>query len=209
MEALEALTKSIDEAGYKPGTDIFLGFDAASSGFYDSNTRKYGIDGKALTCEEIIKYYRDLCAKYRILLIEDPLSEDDFEGFAMITRQLSGVQIVGDDLFVTNVKRLSKGISMHAGNALLLKVNQIGTLSEAMTAARLAFEHDFRVIVSHRSGETEDAAIADISVGLGAQLIKTGAPARGERTAKYNQLLRIEEELSLAAEYWGKTLLKF
>ena len=207
-EALEALTRSIEAAGYKPGIDIFLGLDAASSSFYDPDTKEYGIDGKVLECEEIIGYYKDLCAKYGILSIEDPLSEDDFEGFAKTTRRLSGVQIVGDDLFVTNVKRLSKGISMGAGNALLLKVNQIGTLSEAVAAARLAFENEYRVIVSHRSGETEDPAIADISVGLGAQMIKTGAPARGERTAKYNQLLRIEEELGLAAEYWGKNLLK-
>ena len=203
-EALEALTKSVEAAGYKPGREIFLGLDAASNSFYDENTGKYSIDGKTLTRDEIIDYYKDLCGNYGILLVEDPLYEDDFEGFAKITRELSGLLIVGDDIFVTNVKRLSKGISMGAANALLLKVNQIGTLSEAVAAANLAFEHGYRVIVSHRSGETEDPAIADTSIGLGAQLIKTGAPARGERTAKYNQLLRIEEELGSAAEYWGE-----
>jgi len=156
----------------------------------------------------MIDYYRDLCVKYHILSIEDPLFEDDFEGFAEITQRLSNVQVVGDDLFVTNVNRLAKGISMGAGNALLLKVNQIGTLSEAATAARMASEHRYKVVVSHRSGETEDSTIADISVGLGAQMIKTGAPARGERTAKYNQLLRIEEELGRTAEYWGRNLVK-
>ena len=205
-EALEALTSATEAAGYKAGKDIFLGFDSAASNFYDTKKKKYGIDGKTLTRDEIIGYYKDLCDNYDVLLVEDPLYEDDFEGFAKITRELSGVQIVGDDIFVTNVKRLSKGISMGAANALLLKVNQIGTLSEAVAAANLAFEHGYRVIVSHRSGETEDPAIADISVGLGAQLIKTGAPARGERTAKYNQLLRIEEKLGSAAKYWGKDM---
>jgi enolase len=205
-EALEALGKAVEAAGYKAGRDIFLGIDSASSSFYDMGSKKYKIDGRALAREEIIDYYKDMCTKYGVLSIEDPLYEDDFEGFAEATSKLSGVQIVGDDLFVTNVNRLAKGISIGAANALLLKVNQIGTLSEAMAAANLAFEHGYRVVVSHRSGETEDPTIADISVGLGAQMIKTGAPARGERTAKYNQLLRIEEELGLAAEYWGKDL---
>ncbi len=205
-EALDALTEAVEAAGYKPGRDIFLGLDAASSSFFNSSTKKYSIDGRILTTEEIIDYYNSLRTKYGVLSIEDPLYEDDFEGFVKVTQRLSGVQIVGDDLFVTNVKRLSKGISMGAANALLLKVNQIGTLSEAAAAANLALESGYRVVVSHRSGETEDATIADVSVGLGAQMIKTGAPARGERTAKYNQLLRIEEELGLAAEYWGMDL---
>jgi len=208
-EALEALTSAVEAAGYKPGRDIFLGIDSASSSFYDTSANKYMIDGKALTLGEIIDYYKDLCARYAVLSVEDPLYEDDFEGFAKLTRELSNnVRTVGDDLFVTNVKRLAKGISMGSANTLLLKVNQIGTLSEAVAAANLAFESSYHVIVSHRSGETEDPAIADISVGIGAQMIKAGAPARGERTAKYNQLLRIEEELGLAAEYWGDDLLK-
>jgi len=208
-EALEALRSAAEAAGYKTGKDIFLGLDSASSNFYDAKTEKYRIDGKTLTRDEIIGYYKDLCKKHSIFLIEDPLHEDDFEGFAKITHELSGrVQIIGDDLFVTNVKRLAKGINMGSANALLLKVNQIGTLSEAMAAADLASEHGYRVVVSHRSGETEDPAIADISVGIGAQMIKTGAPARGERTAKYNQLLRIEGELGPMAEYWGKNLAK-
>lgn len=207
-EALEALTESIEAAGYEAGKDIFIALDPAANSFYDPNTEQYGIDGKVMTRQDMIDYYRDLCVKYHILSIEDPLFEDDFEGFAEITQRLSNVQVVGDDLFVTNVNRLAKGISMGAGNALLLKVNQIGTLSEAATAARMASEHRYKVVVSHRSGETEDSTIADISVGLGAQMIKTGAPARGERTAKYNQLLRIEEELGRTAEYWGRNLVK-
>jgi enolase len=205
-EALDALSAAIDAANYDLGKDMFLGLDAASSNFFDADTDKYKIDGKVLTRESLIDHYKSLSLKYHVLSIEDPLQEDDFEGFAMATRELTPMQIVGDDLFVTNVKRLAKGISMNAANALLLKVNQIGTLSEAMAAAKLAFDHGYRVVVSHRSGETEDSSIADISVGLGAQMIKTGAPARGERTAKYNQLLRIEEELGSEAEYMGKKL---
>ena len=205
-EALDALSDAIDAADYELGKDMFLGLDAASSNFFDADTNKYKIDGRILTREDLIDHYKSLSSKYNILSIEDPLQEDDFEGFAIATRELTPTQIVGDDLFVTNVKRLAKGISMNAANALLLKVNQIGTLSEAMAAAKLASDHGYRVVVSHRSGETEDSSIADISVGLGAQMIKTGAPARGERTAKYNQLLRIEEELGSEAEYMGKKL---
>ncbi len=205
-EALDALSDAIDAANYELGKNMFLGLDAASSNFFDADTGKYKIDGRVLTREGLIDHYKSLSQKYHVLSIEDPLQEDDFEGFAIATRELAPMQIVGDDLFVTNVKRLAKGISMNAANALLLKVNQIGTLSEAMAAAKLAFDHGYRVVVSHRSGETEDSSIADISVGLGAQMIKTGAPARGERTAKYNQLLRIEEELGSEAEYMGKNL---
>jgi len=204
-EALDALALAIEEAGYKPGRDVHLGIDSASSNLYDTQVKKYSLDGRTLALEEMIDFYRDLCKKYPIFLLEDPLHEEDFEGFAKLTQELRGrIRIIGDDIFVTNVKRLSKGISMGSANALLLKVNQIGTLSEAIAAANLAFEHGYQVVVSHRSGETEDSMIADISVGLGAQMIKTGAPARGERTAKYNQLLRIEQELSIAARYWGK-----
>ena len=205
-EALDALSTAVNGANYELGKDIFLGLDAASSNFFDADTNKYKIDGRVLTREGLIDHYKSLSSKYHVLSIEDLLQEDDFEGFAIATRELTPTQIVGDDLFVTNVKRLAKGISMSAANALLLKVNQIGTLSEAMAAAKLAFDHGYRVVVSHRSGETEDSSIADISVGLGAQMIKTGAPARGERTAKYNQLLRIEEELGSEAEYMGKNL---
>ncbi len=208
-EALEALTDAVEAAGYEIGTDIFLGIDCASSNFYDATNKKYSVDGKTMSPDEMVAYYKDLCIRYSVLLIEDPFHEDDFEGFAALTRELpQGLQVVGDDLFVTNAKRLLKGISMSAANALLLKVNQIGTLSEAVAAANLAFEHGYNVMVSHRSGETEDTAIADISVGLGAQMIKAGAPARGERIAKYNQLLRIEEELGSTAEYWGKDLIR-
>lgn len=208
-EALEALTAASEAANYEPGRDIFLAIDAASSNICDANANKYKIDGKVLTQEEMIDYYKNLCKRYSLLSIEDPLHEDDFDGFAKLLRQLPrNMQVVGDDLFVTNVERLAKGISMASANALLLKVNQIGTLSEAVAASNLALANSYHVVVSHRSGETEDPAIADISVGLGAQMIKTGAPARGERTAKYNQLLRIEEQLGFSAEFQGTDLLE-
>ncbi|MCX9012636.1 MAG: phosphopyruvate hydratase [Candidatus Methanoperedens sp.] len=196
-EALDALTGAIEEAGYEK--EITIGLDAAASEFYENGV--YNIDGKALSSEELTDYYSDLVRSYPILSIEDPFQEEAFDDFAVLTDRLAGTIIVGDDLFVTNVKRLEQGIYMGAANALLLKVNQIGTLSEAFDAARLAQKNKYKVIVSHRSAETEDTTIADISVALGAELIKTGAPARSERNAKYNQLLRIEEEMGKAARY--------
>jgi enolase len=196
-DALDSLVHAIEETGYEG--KITIGLDAAASEFYKKG--KYNIDGKAVSNEELADYYTDLVKTYPILSIEDPFHEEAFEEFAALTTKLKDTIIVGDDLFVTNVKRLEHGIKMNAANALLLKVNQIGTLSEAFDAARLAQKNGYKVIVSHRSAETEDTTIADISVAIGAELIKAGAPARSERNAKYNQLLRIEEELGKAARY--------
>ena len=197
-EALDLLTESVKKAGYE--NEIVFALDAAASEFYKDGY--YYVEGKKLTREELLDYYKALVDEYPIVSIEDPFHEEDFEGFAMITKELD-IQIVGDDLFVTNVERLRKGIEMKAANALLLKVNQIGTLSEAVDAAQLAFRNGYGVVVSHRSGETEDTTIADLAVALNSGQIKTGAPARGERTAKYNQLIRIEQELGLS-KYAGK-----
>jgi enolase len=196
-DALDALMGAIEEAGYNK--KITIGLDSAATEFYKDG--KYKVDGKKLSSEELIDFYSDLVKTYPILSIEDPFEEESFEDFAELTTKLKDTIIIGDDLFVTNVKRLEHGIKMKAGNALLLKVNQIGTLSEAFDAARLAQKNRFKVVVSHRSAETEDTTIADISVAIGAELIKTGAPARSERNAKYNQLLRIEEELGKAARF--------
>ncbi len=196
-DALDFLVSAIEEAEYEK--KITIGLDAAASEFYKKD--KYYIDGKALSNGELMDYYADLVKTYPILSIEDPFHEEAFDDFAALTKKLKDTIIVGDDLFVTNVKRLEKGIKMNAANTLLLKVNQVGTLSEALDAARLAQKNRYKVVVSHRSAETEDTTIADISVAIGAELIKTGAPARSERNAKYNQLLRIEEELGKAAKY--------
>ncbi len=197
-DALDALVSAIEEAGYTE-SEISIGLDSAASEFFDGE--KYFIDGKKIAPAELVDYYLDLIETYPILSIEDPFHEESFEDFATLTSEAWDTIIVGDDLFVTNVNRLAKGIEMEAANALLLKVNQIGTISESFDAANLAQRNGYSVVVSHRSAETEDAMIADISVAIGGDLIKTGAPARSERTAKYNQLLRIEEELGDAARY--------
>ncbi|MGQ9513485.1 MAG: phosphopyruvate hydratase [Thermoproteota archaeon] len=203
-EALNNLIRAIEAAGYDPKRQVMLGLDCASSSLYNKEFKKYLVDGKELTREELLQFLIELVEEYPLISIEDPFDEEDFDYFAEITRKIgSKVQIVGDDLFVTNIERLSRGISLGAANALLLKVNQIGTLSEALDAAQLATKNNYRVVVSHRSGETEDPVIADIAVGIGSGQIKTGAPARGERTAKYNQLLRISEELSESALFPG------
>ncbi|MFA4955672.1 MAG: phosphopyruvate hydratase [Candidatus Methanoperedens sp.] len=196
-DALDALMDAIEVAGYNK--KITIGLDSAATEFYKDG--KYKVDGRKLSSGELIDFYSDLVDSYPILSIEDPFEEESFEDFAQLTKKLKDTIIIGDDLFVTNVKRLEQGIKMNAGNALLLKVNQIGTLSESFDAARLAQKNRFKVVVSHRSAETEDTTIADISVALGAELIKTGAPARSERNAKYNQLLRIEEELGKAGRF--------
>ena len=203
-EALDAIITAIGQAGYVQ--EMRLGVDCAASEFYDKATKTYSIDGNRLSSTELSNYYEDLVDRYPLILIEDPFGEDAFEDFAQITSRLRGTTIVGDDLFVTNVERLSKGISLGAANALLLKLNQIGTMSEAFDAATLAFRNGYSVVVSHRSGETEDTTIADVSVALGSEFIKTGAPARSDRNAKYNQLLRIEEFLGDAASYQGRHL---
>jgi enolase len=197
-EALDALVQAIEEAGYTE-SEVTIGIDAAASEFYEDEF--YAIDGKKLTAPELLDYYVELVNSYPILSIEDPFYEEAFEDFEALTNELWDTIIVGDDLFVTNIERLSKGVDMGAANALLLKINQIGTLSEAFDAATMASRNGYTVIVSHRSAETEDTTISDIAVAIGAEMIKTGAPARGERTAKYNQLLRIEEDLGEVAHY--------
>jgi enolase len=195
-DALDVLSKAIQEAGYKK--EVKIGLDVASSTFYKDGF--YTVSGKKYTTDDLIELYRELVAKFPIISIEDPLHEEDFEGFVKATK-LIPTQIVGDDLFVTNPKKLAKGIEMGACNALLWKVNQIGTLSEALEAATMAQKNKYGVMASHRSGDTEDPWVADLSVGIGSGQIKSGAPARGERTAKYNQLLRIEEWLGAKAKY--------
>ena len=199
-EALDLELKAIEELGY--ANEFVLSLDCAATHLYNRDTGKYTLMGKELTREELIDFYKSLVSTYPIKSIEDPLEEEDFEGFAELTRTLN-IQIVGDDLFVTNIKRLRKGIEMKAANALLLKVNQIGTLSEALDAAELAFRNGYAVQVSERSGQTEDTWLADLSVAINAGQIKTGV-TRSERTAQYNQLFRIEEELGDVAKYAGK-----
>ncbi len=207
-EALDAIVSAIRLAGYEEGRDIYLALDAAATDFYNEKTKKYVIDETELDRDELLEYYKKLVEEYPIVSIEDPFHEEDYEGFKMITEELKNIQIIGDDIFVTNIKRLEKGIEMGAANALLLKVNQIGSLSEAIEAAYKSFKNNYNVIVSHRSGETEDVTISHIAVALNAGQIKTGAPARGERTAKYNELLRIEEYLGEAAYFPGEKVFK-
>lgn len=203
-DALDALSLAIKSAGYNLGEEVVLALDAAATEFYNKKNMSYFIDGKNISKERLIEYYCDLVNRYPIISIEDPLHEEDFEGFTDITKKLGKkIQIVGDDIFVTNVKRLEKGISQNSANACLLKLNQIGTLTESRKSANLCIKNDYNVIVSHRSGETEDTTIADLSVALGVGQIKTGAPARSERTAKYNRLLRIEEMLGDSSKYLG------
>ena len=196
-DALDAIMSALDISGYSE--EIKIGLDAAASSFYLDGG--YSIDSNRLLPGELLDYYANLVGTYPIISIEDPFEEEAFDDFAKITARLQGTIIIGDDLYVTNVKRLDKGIKICATNGLLLKLNQIGSVSEAFDAARMAFRSGWKVMASHRSAETEDAALADISVALGAEMIKTGAPARSERTAKYNQLLRIEEELGCSAYY--------
>ncbi|GAA1047223.1 MULTISPECIES: phosphopyruvate hydratase [Rothia] len=202
--ALDLIVEAIEKAGYKPGEQIALALDVASSEFFKDGA--YEFEGQKKTADEMSKYYADLVAKYPLVSIEDPLDENDWDGYKTLTDSIGDkVQIVGDDFFVTNPERLAKGIEMGAANALLVKVNQIGSLTETLDAMEMAQRHDYRCMVSHRSGETEDVTIADLAVATNAGQIKTGAPARSERVAKYNQLLRIEEELGDAATYAGKS----
>jgi enolase len=201
--ALDLILEAVDKAGFKAGKDIALAMDVAATEFHENG--KYNFEGKQLTSDEMIAYYAELVSSYPLVSIEDPLDEDDWDGWKKMTAQLGDkIQIVGDDLFVTNPERLSKGIANQTANALLVKVNQIGTLTETMDAVALAHRSGYRSMMSHRSGETEDTTIADLAVALECGQIKTGAPARSERVAKYNQLLRIEEELADAAIYAGR-----
>lgn len=200
--ALDLIIEAIKKAGYEPGKQVALALDVASSEFYKDG--KYTFEGQTKSAKEMSAYYADLVAKYPLVSIEDPLDENDWEGYQTLTAEIGDkVQIVGDDLFVTNPKRLKQGIDSGAANALLVKVNQIGSLTETLDAMELAQRHGYRCMVSHRSGETEDVTISDLAVATNAGQIKTGAPARSERVAKYNQLLRIQEELGEAATYAG------
>ena len=202
-EALDLILEAITKAGYTPGKDVALALDVAASEFYNEDGT-YNFEGGRKTADEMAAYYGDLVEKYPLVSIEDPLNEDDWDGWKKITEQLGDkVQLVGDDLFVTNVTRLQKGIDTKTANALLVKVNQIGSLTETIDAVTLAHRSGYSTMMSHRSGETEDTTIADLAVALGCGQIKTGAPARTERVAKYNQLLRIEEDLDDAARYAG------
>jgi len=195
-EALEALANAVEEAGYSDACDLTI--DAAASSFYDEKTRKYRIDGKEMAEAGLLDYYVDLAGTFGLKSIEDPFHEESFDAFAALTEKLSpDVQIVGDDLLVTNINRIKKALEHKSVTALLLKINQIGTVSEALEAADLCKKSDLGIVVSHRSGETEDSFIADFAVGINCGQLKSGAPARGERVAKYNQLLRIEERLGL------------
>ena len=208
-EALDILLLAIHQAGYAPGRDIFIGLDAAASSFYNPKTATYSLDQKFYDAFSLLDYYLDLVKTYPIFSIEDPFQEEDYQSHAALTHRIGGkVQLVGDDLFVTNISRLKTGIDHQACNALLLKVNQIGSLTEALDAAHYAQTHNYNVIVSHRSGETIDDYIADIAVALNCGQIKTGAPARGERVAKYNRLLKIEAQLGDQAKYAGKSILQ-
>lgn len=200
--ALDLIVEAIEKAGFTPGKDVALALDVASSEFFEDGVYKF--EGGEHSAEEMAKVYEELIEAYPIVSIEDPLQEDDWAGYTTLTATIGDkVQIVGDDFFVTNPQRLQKGIEEKAANALLVKVNQIGTLTETFDAVDLAHRNGYRTMMSHRSGETEDTTIADLAVALGCGQIKTGAPARSERVAKYNQLLRIEDELGEAAEYAG------
>ncbi|MEU4508078.1 phosphopyruvate hydratase [Nonomuraea wenchangensis] len=203
-DALDLILVAIERAGYTPGEDVALALDVAATEFHKDGV--YTIDGKGLSAQELIAFYEDLVANYPLVSIEDPLDEEDWEGWKAITASLGDkVQLVGDDLFVTNPERLERGIEAGAANALLVKVNQIGTLSETLDAVDLAHRSGYRCMMSHRSGETEDTTIADLAVAVNCGQIKTGAPARSDRVAKYNQLLRIEELLDDAARYAGRS----
>ena len=201
--ALDLILVAIENAGFKAGTQIALAMDVAATEFFEDG--KYKFEGKLLTSEQMIAYYSELVSAYPLVSIEDPLDEDDWSGWAKLTAELGEkIQIVGDDLFVTNIERLTRGIESKTANALLVKVNQIGSLTETIDAVNLAHKNNYKSMMSHRSGETEDTTIADLAVALSCGQIKTGAPARSERVAKYNQLLRIEEELGSDAIYAGR-----
>ena len=208
-DALESISTAVEKAGYKLGEQIFIALDPAASEFYDSKNKAYVFkksDGSKKTADELIEYYAELCARFPIISIEDGCAENDWDGWKKLTKRLGEkIQLVGDDLFVTNVEFLRRGIAEHVANSILIKVNQIGTLTETLATIDLAKTNGYTTVISHRSGETEDASIADIAVGTNAGQIKTGSLSRSDRTAKYNQLLRIEEELGDKAVY-GATL---
>ena len=208
-EAIGFIVKAIEAAGYKPGKEVGIALDAASSEFYENGKYEMVGEGKSFTAAGIVDYYAELCEKFPIVSIEDGLAEDDWEGWKLITEKLGDkIQLVGDDLFVTNTKRLAEGIKKGVANSILIKVNQIGTLSETLNAIDMAHRAGYTAIISHRSGETEDTTIADIAVASGCGQIKTGSLSRSDRIAKYNQLIRIEEELGETATFAGKSAFK-
>lgn len=211
VEALELIVEAVKEAGLVPGEDIVFALDVAASEMYDKDKKVYVLkgEGKELTAEEMVAWYEDITSRFPVKSIEDGLDEDDWEGWKMLTERLGDkIQLVGDDLFVTNVKRLARGIEEGVGNSILIKLNQIGSLTETIDAVNMAHRASMAAVISHRSGETEDATIADLAVALNTGQIKTGAPARTDRVAKYNQLLRIEDELGELARYEGKNLFR-
>jgi enolase len=209
-EAIEIILKAIEKSKYKPGEDVMIAMDAAASEFYIKKEKMYHLkksSGKKITPEEMVAHWADWAKKYPIASIEDGLDEDDWKGWKSLTKKIGKkVQLVGDDLFVTNVKRLKQGIDSDTANSILVKVNQIGTLSETIDAVNMAHMNSYKSVMSHRSGETEDTTIADLAVALNCGQIKTGSASRSDRIAKYNRLLRIEEQLGSAAKYLGKDL---
>ena len=208
-EAIELIITAIEKAGYKPGRDICIALDPAASGFYEDGLYNLRTEGRKIKSEEMVDMYDGWIKKYPIISIEDGLAEDDWEGFALHNRVLGGrIQLVGDDIFVTNVERIARGIAEKSANSVLIKLNQIGTLTETISAIRMAFKAGWTAMVSHRSGETVDSFIADLTVAMGTGQLKTGAPCRSERVEKYNQLMRIEEELGGSAVYPGKSAFK-
>jgi enolase len=208
-DAIKVILHAIEVAGYEPGKDICIALDPASSEFYIPKENVYHLHkstGDKLTPKEMVDYWKKWVKKYPIISIEDGMAEDDWEGWQLMTRELgNNIQLVGDDIFVTNVERLQKGIDLGVANSILIKVNQIGTLTETISAVNMAYRNAFTAVISHRSGETEDTTIADLSVALNTGLIKTGSACRSERIAKYNQLLRIEEQLGSSAKFLGKS----
>lgn len=204
-EALDLILQAIERAGYQPGEQVKIALDVAATEFYDEKTKRYQIDGNSLTFSEMVDFLANWASKYPICSIEDGCSEDDWDGWKLLTEKLGQqIQVVGDDLFVTNTQRLSRGIESGIANSILIKVNQIGTVTETIEAIQLALRHGYTSIASHRSGETEDATIADLAVGLNTGQIKTGSASRSDRIAKYNQLLRIEQQLGSLAIYGGQ-----
>jgi enolase len=207
-EAIGFILRACEKVGYLPGEDVMLALDAAATEFYKNGRYELAGEHKVLSSEQMVRYYTDLCTRYPIFSIEDGMSEDDFDGWEMMTEALGDkIQLVGDDVFVTNTERLAKGIERGIANAVLIKVNQIGTLSETLETIEMAHKAGYRTVISHRSGETEDSTIADLAVAMNCGQIKTGSLARSDRLAKYNQLMRIEEQLGRAARFAGMSVM--
>jgi len=208
-QAIELIIEAMQKAGYKPGEQIGIALDPASSGFYEDGLYNLRTEGRKVTSEQMVEMYADWVKKYPIVSIEDGLAEDDWAGWALQTKTLGDkIQLVGDDLFVTNVDRIARGIAEHSANSVLIKLNQIGSLTETISAIKMAQRAGWTAMISHRSGETGDTTISDLTVAMGTGQLKTGAPARSERVEKYNQLMRIEEELGDASQYAGRGAFK-